>query len=120
MLLALLFVAAGVNHFVSPEPYVAIVPRFLPRPELLVLLSGIAEVLGGIGILLRRTRRAAAVGLIVLLVAVFPANVHGALYGMNVGGSAVPAWLLWMRLPLQAVLIAWVWWVGIARREEAQ
>ena len=111
-LLAVMFIAAGVNHLVSPAAYVAIMPPFLPWPEALVYISGVAEIAGGVGILFRRTRWAAAVWLIALLVAVFPANVYGALHGMELGGRAVPAWLLWTRLPLQAVLIAWVYSVS--------
>ena len=118
-LLALLFVAAGVNHFVSPAPYIAIVPPFLRWPEALVYLSGIAEIAGGLGILWPRTRRLAGWGLIVLLVAVFPANIYAAFAGMEVGGRAVPAWMLWVRLPLQALLIAWVYRAGLTRNAEA-
>jgi uncharacterized membrane protein len=109
LLLAGLFVAAGVNHFVSPATYVAIVPPQLPAPRALVAISGVAEILGGIGILWRPTRRAAAAGLIALLLAVFPANIYAAAAGMEIGGRAVPTWLLWARLPLQPLLIAWVY-----------
>ncbi|MBA3272371.1 MAG: DoxX family membrane protein [Chthoniobacterales bacterium] len=107
--LAALFAAAGVNHFAAPEPYVAIVPPALPWREALVYISGAAEIAGALGILFRRTRRPAAAGLIALLAAVFPANIYAALHGMQLGGWHVPEWLLWARLPLQAVLIAWVY-----------
>jgi uncharacterized membrane protein len=108
-LLALLFIAAGVNHFVSPAPYVAIVPPFLPWREALVYLSGVAEIAGGFGILWPRTRRLAGWGLIALLVAVFPANIYAAFAGMEIGGRAVPVWMLWVRLPLQVLLVAWAY-----------
>ncbi|MGI8819544.1 MAG: DoxX family protein [Chthoniobacterales bacterium] len=108
LLLAVLFVAAGANHFISPAPYLAIMPPVLPWPEALVASSGVAEVLGGLGILWQPTRRLAGFGLLALLVAVFPANVYAAMNGMQFGGRAVPAWLLWARLPLQVVLLAWV------------
>ena len=114
--LALLFIAAGANHFISPAPYLAIMPPWLPWPEALVSISGIAEILGGLGLLFARTRKLAALGLIALLIAVFPANVYAALNGMNVGDSQIPAWLLWLRLPLQAALIAWVYFVGWKER----
>jgi len=110
--LALLFIAAGANHFLSPAPYLAIMPGSLPWPEALVYLSGAAEIAGGIGLLLSRTRRIAAIGLIVLLIAVFPANIHAARHGMEIGGREVVPWMLWARLPLQAVLIAWVYFAG--------
>lgn len=107
--LALFFVVAGLNHFRDPALYVAMMPPFLPAPEALNVVSGLAEVLGGLGVLWPRTRRLSGYGLIALLVAVFPANVHVALQGEMVGVAA-PPWALWARLPLQVVFIAWVWW----------
>jgi uncharacterized membrane protein len=112
LLLAVFFIAAGVSHFVSPGSYLAIMPASLPWPAALVFISGVAEIAGGAGVLFERTRRTAAVGLIILLVAVFPANVHAAQDGMNLSGWIVPPWVLWLRLPLQGVLIAWVYFVG--------
>ncbi|MEP6956341.1 MAG: DoxX family membrane protein, partial [Chthoniobacterales bacterium] len=93
LLLAVLFVAAGVNHFVSPAPYLAIMPPFLPAPAALIYLSGLAEIAGGLGILWPPTRRAAGLGLIALLVAVFPANIYAALHGMQFGGHPLPSWV---------------------------
>ena len=86
----------------------AIVPPWLPKPVTLVYVSGFAEIVGGLGVLLPLTRRLAAAGLIVLLLAVFPANVHAAMTGMSLGGQAVAPWILWLRLPLQALLLYWV------------
>ncbi|MDQ6655714.1 MAG: hypothetical protein M3Y80_07880, partial [Verrucomicrobiota bacterium] len=85
-------------------------------PGALVVISGIAEIAGGVGILWLPTRRIAAVGLIALLIAVFPANIYAAVAGMEIGGRTVPLWLLWARLPLQAVLIAWVYFAGWSKR----
>ena len=113
-LLALLFVGAGVMHFVRPEPFVRIVPRVLPAPEALVFWSGVFEILGGIGLLVPALRVWAGWGLIALLVVVFPANVNMALHPEWF--PKVPVWALWARLPLQAVLIAWVWWATVAPR----
>ncbi|CAN5385099.1 hypothetical protein BH23GEM4_BH23GEM4_09840 [soil metagenome] len=84
-------------------------PPLLPHPRALVALSGAAEIAGGIGVLVPALRCAAGVGLIALLVAVFPANVYMVLRPAEAGGG-IPLWLLWLRLPLQAALIAWVWW----------
>jgi uncharacterized membrane protein len=108
--LALLFVTAGVLHFLEPSPFVQIVPPYLPWPLALVYVSGACEVLGGCGVLVPRLRRAAGWGLIALLVAVFPANLHAALANVQLEGLEVHPLLLWLRLPLQAVLIAWVYW----------
>lgn len=102
--LVLLFVGSGVLHLVRPRPYVRIVPPVLPAPELLVALSGVAEVVGGVALLEPTLRRAAARGLVALLVAVFPANAYMAL-DPDRAGLGVPPWLLWARLPLQVVLV---------------
>ena len=104
--LALLFVGAGVLHFIRPEIFARIVPPALPAPRLLVLLSGAAEVAGGLGLLLPATRRWAAWGLLALLVAVFPANVY--MVGLA-GALHIPAWVLWARLLLQPLLMGAVW-----------
>ncbi|MGI9088876.1 MAG: DoxX family protein [Chthoniobacterales bacterium] len=111
--LALFFVFAGVMHFISPGPYLAIMPRALPWPGALVAITGLAEIVGGLGVLVRPTRKLAAWSLILLLLAVFPANIYAAQHGMNVSGWQVPAWLLWARLPLQAVLIVWVYFAAL-------
>ncbi len=113
------FVVAGVNHFVDPATYVAMVPEWLPWAGAAVFWSGVAEVAGGIGVLVPWLRRAAGWGLIALLVAVFPANVDAAFNGMELLGGPVPAWVLWVRLPFQAVFAAWVWFAcGLGRRSE--
>ena len=104
--LALLFVGAGVLHFTHPETYLRIMPPALPAPRLLVLLSGVAEVAGGLGLLLPATRRLATWGLLALLVAVFPANVHMLELARSLH---LPAWVLWARLPLQPLLMWAVW-----------
>lgn len=116
-LLTVLMVLAGVNHFVSPDPYVAMMPAALPAHLALVYVSGVAEIAGGLGLILPRTRRAAAWGLVLLLLAVFPANVNMAVNHLPLGERTLPAWALWGRLPLQAVLIAWAWWY--TRRDRA-
>jgi uncharacterized membrane protein len=105
---ALFFTGAGVSHFLRPGSYVKIVPPFIPWPLAMVYISGAAEIAGGIGLLLRPLRRAAAWGLVALLVAVFPANVYMALGRVQVTANPLPDWLLWARLPLQFVLIWWV------------
>lgn len=110
VVLALFFIAAGINHFVHAGVYVRIVPPWLPAHALLVQISGICEILGGIGVLFPNTRRVSGVGLVALLVAVFPANVQMAQHPQLYADIA-SAPLLYARLPLQLVLIAWVWWI---------
>lgn len=105
----MLFIAAGAIHFISPKSYLAMMPPFLPWPAALVFISGVAEIAGGSGLLWPRTRKLAALGLIALLIAVFPANIYAAVHGMQIGGRSVPLWILWARLPLQPLLIAWVY-----------
>lgn len=108
--LGALFIGAGVNHFVMPRPYRRIVPSWLGGPSTraaIVTVSGVAEVAGGLGVLLPRTRRLSGLGLIALLAAVFPANLHMAL---NPGEFArIPRGALYARLPLQPLLAWWVW-----------
>lgn len=105
-ILAAFFVVAGANHFLNPAMYLSMMPPWLPAPELLNQVSGAAEIAGGIGILIPLTRRAAAIGLILLLLAVFPANLHVALNGWP--GTDIPRWVLFARLPFQLLFIAWV------------
>jgi uncharacterized membrane protein len=104
-----LFILAGILHFMVPAYYRAIIPSYLPAPATLVAVSGLAEVAGGIGILVPRWRQSAGLGLVVLLLAVLPANVEMLRQGRAHGVSPVHEALLWLRLPLQGVLIGWAW-----------
>lgn len=109
-LLTVAMVYAGVNHFRNPAPYLGMMPEALPAHALLVQLSGVAEILGGLGLILARTRRLSAWCLIALFVAIFPANLNMALNHLPLGDQPVPQWALWARLPLQLVLILWAYW----------
>lgn len=102
------FVAAGANHFLNTPFYVNIMPPYLPWHEALVYVSGLAEIgLGGL-LLIERWSRLAAWGLIALLIAVFPANVHMAMHHGQYQWASPLA--LWLRLPLQGLLIIWAYW----------
>ncbi len=116
-LLAALFVLAGGFHLAKPQPFILIVPPWVPAPALMVALSGIAEIVGGLGILNRRTRRAAGWGLIALLAAVFPANIFMALMNIQPAGMTIAPALLWARLPLQPLLM---WWIFLATKKPRQ
>lgn len=111
-----IFAWSGVMHFVAPAPFVRIVPPALPRPDLLVGLSGAAELAGAAGLALPATRRLAGWGLIALLVAVFPANIQMLREAQALHAPAGWQAALWIRLPLQAVLI---WLVWRARRDDS-
>jgi uncharacterized membrane protein len=112
-LLAAFFTFAGIMHFVRPREYRAIVPPGIPDREV-VVISGIAEIAGGLAVIPRPTRRLAGWWLVALLVAVFPANVYMTLRPADVakrGAAAdrLPTWMLWARLPLQPLMICWAW-----------
>jgi uncharacterized membrane protein len=107
--IAALFIVAGVMHFVIPRGYAAIVPAVLPARLFLVYLSGAFELAGGVGLLVPRVRRPAALGLIALLATVFPANVQMLANAMAAGKPPWQVALLWARLPLQFVLMYVIW-----------
>jgi uncharacterized membrane protein len=102
------FVLAGSLHFLFPKVYRRIVPPYVPGPEAIVYASGVAEIAGGLGLMLSGPRRLAGWWLIATLIAVFPANVHMALHAEDYpdlpGGSTA----LWARLPFQGLFVAWV------------
>jgi uncharacterized membrane protein len=109
LLLGAFFLVAGSLHFLRPKPYLSIVPDALPRKREIVYVSGVAELVGGAGVL--AGRRAAGWWLIATLIAVFPANVNMAVNADRF--RSVPEALLWARLPVQGLLIAWVWRVAV-------
>jgi uncharacterized membrane protein len=113
-MLALFFMAAGLNHFLHPAPYLSMMPPYLPWPGGLNVISGGAEIIGGLGILLPQVRLISGWGLIALLVAVFPANVNVALHGWK--GENIAPWILWARLPFQPLMMALVYWTCLVRR----
>jgi uncharacterized membrane protein len=108
--LTVIMVLQGINHMIHPAPFVAMMPAELPWPLALVYISGVAEIAGGLGLIFPATRRATAWGLILLFLAVFPANVNMALNDIPLDGRDLPAWALWGRLPFQVLFIAWAYW----------
>lgn len=104
--LAALFVVGGIGHFAAPGVYLKIMPPYIPFPGVMVALSGVFEIVLGVLLLVPRTSRLAAWGLIALLIAVFPANVH--MYLHQDQFPIAPIFLL-LRLPLQGLLILWAW-----------
>ncbi len=100
-------------HFVTPDRYMGIMPSWIPFQLEMVYISGMAEALGGLGLLVPAVRKAAGVGLIALLIAVFPANVQMLANALHSGSSFAYVALLFLRLPLQPLLIVWVYRVAV-------
>jgi len=110
-LMGLFYLSAGIMHFVNAPFFLRIVPDYLPWHAALVYVSGVCEVALGVLVLLPGTRAFAAWGIIALLIAVFPANVNMLVHHIPMQEGMAPNMLaLWVRLPLQGVLIAWAWW----------
>lgn len=107
-LLANVFIGAGANHFVMPRAYEAIVPpRLHEHAKRVVQISGVAEIVGGVGVLVPSTRRLSGLGLIAVLAAVFPANLYMARQPERF--RRIPRWALYARLPLQPAMMLWAW-----------
>ena len=121
-ILGLFFIAAGVTHYANASFFMAMMPRVIPEnlhwP--LVAFTGVCEVAGGIGVLWPALRRVAGAALMVFLVAVFPANVQMLMNAQAAGASAATLASLWIRLPVQGLLLWWVWRATLARRTPAQ
>ena len=105
------YVSGGVYHLVNPGFYLPTMPPYLPWHRELVFVSGVAEIVLGIAVLVPGLRQLAALGIIALLIAVFPANLHIAMHDVPLAGATqgLGMWN-WVRLPFQALFIAWAWW----------
>ena len=101
------FFIGGIMHFVATDTEASIVPPYIPWPVAAVLVSGVFELLGAVGILVPATRRAAGIGLILLTLAVTPAHFYML---QRPELFPVPLWALWLRLPVQVLLLALIWW----------
>lgn len=106
-MMAALYVVAGLNHFRRPRMYERIIPPIFPARALLNKLAGLVEIVLGAGLCHPQSRPWAAWGIIALLIAVFPANIYMA--SPKGAPKGIPRWVLWARLPLQGVLIAWAY-----------
>jgi uncharacterized membrane protein len=113
LLLCALFAAAGVVHITNPALFFPIMPPIIPFRWACVVFSGVLELLGAAGLLVpqRRIQQLTGVGLSLLLVAVFPANIYMAAENIRIHGIPSQPWMGWARLPLQPVLILAVLWV---------
>ncbi len=104
-LLALFYLLAGVAHLRTPEPFLAITPPWVPWPLQMVLFTGVCEILGAIGLMIPRFRRAAGIMLAAYAICVFPANIHHAMQGIAIGGTALGWGYHAPRLAFQPVLV---------------
>jgi uncharacterized membrane protein len=109
-LAAILYMVAGTLHFIKPEPYLRIMLPYIPWHVTMVRVSGACEILGGLGLLVSGIRRAASWGLVALLIAVFPANIHMATHPIEAGAASIAPVFRWARLPLQLLLVWWLLW----------
>ncbi len=118
LLLAAIFLVAGTVHLTDPRFFLPIMPPGIPWPMACIIISGVFELLGGVGLLIpdARIQKAAGIGLILLLIAVFPANIYMAAAHIQVHGIPSQPWMAWARLPLQPLLIAAVWWATLGER----
>jgi len=110
VLLIIGYVAAGINHFRIPQFYIGIIPAYMPFPNILNTLAGVLEIACGLGLILKSTRKYAAWGIVLLLIAFIP--VHTAMLSGHTelnGKHVEPVWA-WVRLFFQPVLIVWAWW----------
>lgn len=112
-LIGALFVFAGIMHFVKPEFFLRIMPEYLPWHKPLVLISGFFEISGGVGLMIPSLQQYATFGLILLLLAVLPANIEMFRKYYKRQGFTLFVWALLFRLPLQFILIWWVYWAGL-------
>jgi uncharacterized membrane protein len=115
VLAAIFYIGAGSLHFLRPEFYLRIMPPYIPWHLAMVQISGFFEIAGGLGLLIPRTRRAAAWGLVALLIAVFPANLYMATNPVETGAASLAPVLRWGRLPAQLLLMWWVLWCTQSR-----
>ncbi len=113
-LLSGFYVFAGVNHFVDPEFYYGLIPDYLPFPDLIIVVSGIAEIVLGIGVLFQRTRKWSSYLIVAMLISFIPSHVYFLQIGSCVeGGLCVAEWISWARLlVIHPLLIWWAWSVG--------
>ncbi|MEO0596125.1 MAG: DoxX family membrane protein [Chloroflexota bacterium] len=110
--LGVVFIVAGLNHFINPNFYMDMMPPYLPAHLMLIYLSGVAEIVGGVAVLVAKWRKWAGYFLILVTLAVFPANIYMAQNAIQFADVA-PAWALYLRLPLQFALIFWIYMTAI-------
>ena len=115
ILLGLFFIIGGAAHFASPDPYIKMMPPYIPFHLAMVYLSGVVEIAGGVLVLIPATQRIGGWVLMLTLLAIFPANVHMAINGVQPFPFEISQAGAWGRLPVQGLFWAWVWWTCLAK-----
>jgi uncharacterized membrane protein len=110
--LAIFYAGAGIAHLLWPAPFLLIMPEIVPYPYAVVVVTGVLELAGAIGLLLRRWQRMAGLMLAIYAVCVLPANIRHAFSGLDIAGWPPGWWYHGPRLALQPVLVCWALWVG--------
>ncbi|MBO0324233.1 hypothetical protein J0X14_18125 [Muricauda sp. CAU 1633] len=107
-LMAGMYVVAGMAHFIFPKAYLRIMPRYLPNHKLLVFLSGVAEIVLGVGLCFKETRNLSIYGIILMLIVFL--LVHFYMLSGEKASAGIPKWILVLRIPLQFGLMYWAYW----------
>lgn len=107
-LMAGMYVVAGMAHFIFPKAYLRIMPRYLPNHKLLVFLSGVAEIVLGVGLCFKETRNLSIYGIILMLIVFL--LVHFYMLSGEKASAGIPKWILVLRVPLQFGLMYWAYW----------
>lgn len=109
--MSLFYIAAGVNHFIQPEFYIPLIPPYIPRPEMVNDLSGMLEIIAGVGLLFKSTQTLSAWLVILFLLAFIPSHIYFIqIDGCIQNGLCVPIWVAWVRLlVIHPLLLLWAW-----------
>ena len=116
LIIAVFFIAGGIAHFVVTDSYIAAMPDYLGYHKELIIISGVFEILGAIGILVPQTRLLAGYGLVALIIAVYPANINMALHPERY--TDISEFFIYIRLPFQFLFMWFVWWAIAPERKK--
>lgn len=108
--MSFIYILGGINHFIKPEFYKQLMPPFLPYHYELIFISGVIELLLGVGLYFSKTRKLSAIGIIALLIAIYPANIYMWKYNIQIDGNPTPAIFHYIRLPFQFILMYWAYY----------
>jgi uncharacterized membrane protein len=111
VILILSYAVLGMNHFRNPGSYIRIIPAYLPFPHFLNLAAGFFEIAFAFLLIFKETRKLAAWGIVLMLIAFLPVHIDMIIHApMMLGDFKVTPLIAWLRIPLQGLLILWAWW----------